>query len=88
MTGGSCVPYTPEQKVARDVQGMSIPPFDEPALTKVVCGIAHHIARCSGLRHNGDRVVVRFTLGDDGGLTPLCVSPQHPHPPPNIFCAL
>jgi hypothetical protein len=85
---GDCVPYSAGEKVAQQVAQMPVPPFNEHPLTDVTCRVSGKRATCDGRRNDGQRVTVRFTVQADGSLAALCVSPQHPDPPPNIFCAM
>jgi hypothetical protein len=88
-SGHDDAPYErAEQRAAIQVAQMPVPPFNERPLTDVTCHVSGERATCDGTRDDGERVTVRFTVGTDGSLTALCVSPQHPNPPPNIFCAL
>ena len=88
VDGDHCVPYSAGEKVAQEVAQWLLPPFDAPPLTAVTCRVTRQLATCDGTRNDGKQVRVRFTIHADGSLAPLCVSPEHPHPPPNIFCAL
>lgn len=86
---GKCSgPYTPAERAAILVEEMRLPPFNAPPLTDVRCRLTGKLATCDGTRNDGKRVRVRFTVGKHGHLTALCVSPHHPNPPLNIFCAL
>jgi hypothetical protein len=89
VTGHDDSPYgRVEQRAAIQVSQMRIPPFNEDPLTDVWCGVSGQLATCNGTRNDGERVTVRFTIDADGSLAALCVSPEHPNPPPNIFCSL
>jgi hypothetical protein len=88
VEGDHCVPYSTGEKVAQEVARWPVPPFDEDPLTDVTCRVSGERATCEGTRNDGERVTVRFTIHADGSLSALCVSPKHPNPPPNIFCAM
>jgi hypothetical protein len=78
---------TRDELANRQLEKMAIPPFNAPPLRHVACYVTGNHAICAG-RDPAGRVVLQFTIRQDGSLTARCVSPEDPHPPPNIFCAM